>query len=70
MLSENDIKRMPDTFNSFVSENYPELKIVKSKKIDAGFVIKYGDIEENCTIDALIEENIDRSKRESLYEII
>ena len=69
MLSENDIKRMPDTFNSFVSENYPELKIVKSKKIDAGFVIKYGDIEENCTIDALIEENIDSIKEKAYMKL-
>ena len=69
MLSENDIKRMPDTLNSFVSENYPELKIVKSKKIDAGFVIKYGDIEENCTIDALIEENIDSIKEKAYMKL-
>ena len=37
--------------------------------IDAGFVIKYGDIEENCTIDALIEENIDSIKEKAYMKL-
>lgn len=69
LLSNNDIERMPDVFKNFIAKNYSELNILESENIDGGFVIKYGDIEENCTINALIEENIDSIKEKAYTKL-
>jgi V/A-type H+-transporting ATPase subunit E len=66
-LSEKDLTRMPETFKKNV------LAIAKSKgglveisaepqKIESGFILAYGDIEENCTIKSLFMANTDRLK--------
>jgi len=46
-----------------VAENQGELVIDKEPaNIKDGFVLVYGEIEENCTLKALFDSNIDRIK--------
>ncbi len=71
LLSENDIHRMPKSFSDYIKTELPNLKTEVSERIDSGFIVKYDDIdiEENCTIDALVEENIDNIKEEVLKSL-
>lgn len=56
-LNSADIKRLPNSFE----EKLKALKISVSKQpldsISGGFVLKYGDVEENADFKALIAEN-------------
>ena len=60
MLSEKDLKRTPTDFLEKVNEVVPEggkLVIAQTPgNIDNGFLLVYGDVEENCTFDALFED--------------
>ena len=69
-LSSKDASRLPSDFESKVSS------VAKSKggslvidsvnaDIDYGFILVYGDIEENCTFDAIVA-----SKRDELRDIV
>ncbi len=65
IFSRRDIKRLPEYFKSNVEELAKnlggELKISNQTcDINSGFIISYGDIEENCSIDALFEERQDK----------
>lgn len=66
-LCEYDLKRMPGTFEERVkkmaqeSGGYLEIS-TKPAQIKDGFVLVYGDIEENCTFKALFDANIDKLK--------
>lgn len=67
-FSEKDRKRMPDGFEQVVErvakEKGGNLTISKeSRNIDGGFVLVYGGIEENCSIQALFH-----SEREYLAD--
>lgn len=69
-LSETDLKRMPKSFivkvNAIALEAKGLLTIDKEPAdIKDGFVLVYGEIEENCTIDTLIETNIDAIRDEA-----
>lgn len=57
-FSENDLKRMPADFEELIGkaakENGGSLILSKeSKSIDGGFILVYGGIEENCSIQAM-----------------
>ena len=64
-MSEADISRMPADFEADAAKIAASkggiLKIAgASSNIKSGFILKYGQIEENCTFKALFEENHDR----------
>lgn len=63
-LSAKDLDRMPSGFEVDIriiaSARGAKLEISKeAMNIDGGFVLVYGGIEENCTIEALFEEKKD-----------
>ena len=65
---------MPDNFKLEISklEKESNIKIEISKiarDFSGGFIISYGEIEENCTIDALFNDNVD-SICDELNEIL
>ena len=67
-FSEADLKRIPAGFEASVNSVLKSGKLTLSKeaaKIDGGFILDYGDIEENCSFDALFE-----GLRESLQDKI
>lgn len=60
IFCEEDLQRVPAGFEASLAEVARtaggELKIsIKTREIDGGFILSYGDIEENCTFDALFE---------------
>lgn len=64
IFSEDDLNRMPDNFKLEISklekENNIKIEISKTARdFFGGFIISYGEIEENCTIDALFNDNVD-----------
>lgn len=65
-LNSRDIKRLPDGFEASVNSVLPEgcsVKIAASAAdIRNGFILVYGDIEINCTFDAIIESQKDAIK--------
>ena len=66
-FSKKDLDRIPNGFEDrvkeIVAENQGELVIDKKPaNIKDGFVLVYGEIEENCTLKALFDSNIDRIK--------
>lgn len=67
-FSEKDLKRMPDSFrekiNSIARSKGGTLELSgKPEKMDGGFLLVYGGIEENCTISAVFA-----SRREELSD--
>ena len=65
-LSGYDIGRLPDDFEmSINSEIYEKGAVhvcVTPGDIENGFILTYGDIEINCTLKAVFDENMDRLK--------
>lgn len=60
LFSEKDLARMPEGFedklNAVLSDKGAALHISNATRdIDGGFVLTYGGIEENCSIDALFD---------------
>ena len=66
-FSKKDLDRIPNGFEDrvkeIVAENQGELVIDKEPaNIKDGFVLVYGEIEENCTLKALIENDLTGSQ--------
>lgn len=66
-LSEKDLNRIPADFeskiNSIAKETGGNLTVSKEPAaIQDGFILVYGQIEENCTLKALFDANIDKLK--------
>ena len=66
-FSEKDITRMPSDFKgkieSIAKEKGGQITISSERDhINNGFILVYGEIEENCQISALFDANIDRLK--------
>lgn len=64
IFCEEDLKKVPAGFKDRLAEVAQlaggELKIsAKTRDIAGGFILSYGDIEENCTFDALFECNFE-----------
>ena len=59
MFSEYDLKRIPNDFEKNLENTLKDIKnaaLTISKEaapIDGGFILVYGDIEENCSFKAL-----------------
>lgn len=73
-FSERDLKRLPAGFDRKVSDIAAKkggaLSISReSEPIDNGFILKYGGIEENCTLEALFSQKRDLL-RDSVNEIL
>ncbi|MDO5448399.1 MAG: V-type ATP synthase subunit E [Clostridia bacterium] len=73
LLSKKDLGRLPKDFDKKINEGLAKgAKISVAKdpaNISDGFILVYGDIEINCTFEALIEDSRDAIKDE-LYSII
>ena len=70
IFNEKDLSRVPQDFeksaNAVATKNGGMLEISKdTANIDGGFILKYGNIEINSSIDALFEEN-----EEELIDIV
>lgn len=66
-FSQKDLDRMPagfkDKLTQIAENNGGSLEVSsESRDINDGFVLAYGDIEENCTVRALFDADIDRLK--------
>lgn len=74
IFSKKDLERLPRGFKTAVSKIAKELggdlKVSENTvDIPSGFILSYGEIEENCSIDALINEKRDvlEDKLNSLF---
>ena len=65
-LNGYDIGRLPDDFEKSInSEIYEKGAVhicVTPADIDKGFILVYGDVEINCTLKAVFDENMDKLK--------
>ncbi len=66
-MSADDLKRMPDNFEENIkriAETCGGTLTVSRQPISVkdGFVLVYGEVEENCTLKALFDTNIDKLK--------
>jgi len=77
LFSAVDKKRLPKDFNDRVKtalSKKPEASLTVAEevvKIDGGFLLKYGDIEENCSFEALFsaaKENLQDKVNSLLFE--
>lgn len=63
MLSENDSKRVPADFAQKVAAALPSGSTItissETRPIDGGFILKYGDIEENCSFKSIFDASRD-----------
>jgi len=73
LLSQKDLGRKPKDFVKKINEGLSKnAKITVSDKpanIGEGFILVYGDIEINCSFDALIEDSRDELK-DKIYNMI
>ena len=71
LFNEKDLKRLPNNFEDKLRSAGCDVTISKDANdaIDSGFILTYGDIEENCTFGALADEKRDILK-EKIYKII
>ena len=73
-LSKADLARMPADFEERINKGLSEGKITIAKDaldIDGGFIIRYGRVDINCTIESIFEEKQHRIAdiiNESLFE--
>lgn len=60
-FNEKDIANMPDGFIENLKIDGGSVKLdTKAADIDGGFIIKYGDIEENCSLESIFRFKYDR----------
>ena len=60
-LSKEDTAKLPSNFIDSVNNSLKnsEIKLGKSTNIDSGFILVYGDIDVNCSFDAIASEKKD-----------
>lgn len=63
LMNEKDLARLPGSFERHLNKELADGKKLKVAKetlpIDGGFILKYGDIEENCSFAALFSARKD-----------
>jgi V/A-type H+-transporting ATPase subunit E len=63
-LSKRDLERLPNGFHGALNRALPDgasLDIASNAQpIDGGLLIKYGDIDRNCALSAIFDENRER----------
>lgn len=52
LLSQRDLERVPDTFAKALKEQNITISS-QTRNIDGGFILVYGEVEENCSLEAL-----------------
>lgn len=72
LFSASDLKRLPADFSAKLAEAAPAGLTVsnETRRIDGGFVLIYGGVEENCSFDALFyaaRENLQDKVQELLF---
>lgn len=68
LFSKRDKERIPASFEEELNASIKdgEIKVSdETRKIDGGFILVYGGIEENCSFDAIF-----RTERENLQDIV
>jgi V/A-type H+-transporting ATPase subunit E len=70
-FSKRDLERLPEGYESLLNKELRDgfsLKISDEPvDIDGGFILVYGDVEQNCSFDSLLASSIDKIK-DLLYE--
>ncbi len=75
IFSQNDKKRMPENFEKSINEAISDKKGAslslsdELRAIDGGFVLNYGDIEQNCSFGALFADKYDLLQDE-VYKLL
>ncbi len=70
LMNKADISKMPKSFLKEIKKSGADIELCdKPADIDCGFIIRYGGVEENCTLASLIEENTDKIK-DRLYKML
>ena len=68
IFNKKDLERLPKDFGATLASN---LKVSSEiRNIDGGFILLYGDIEENCSFSALFmaeKENLQDKVRDLLF---
>ena len=63
-LSKRDLQRLPDGYHAALNRALPDgasLDIsATAEPIDGGFVLRYGEIDRNCSLAAIFDENRER----------
>lgn len=67
LLSQRDLQRLPagyaDTLNGMLKSQGAQVHIgARPAQIDGGFLLAYGDIEVNCSFEALLEASLEQVK--------
>ncbi len=69
MLCEKDTARLPGDFEAKLAANLPNGSTIRLSKetrpVDGGFVLKYGDVEANCSFAAIFD-----ARREEFADIV
>lgn len=71
-LSQGDLARLPADFEQRLNAALPRGRVQVSSApapIEDGFLLVYGDVEENCTVDALFEAQRD-ALRDTLHAML
>lgn len=60
-LCEKDIGRLPEGFIASINKAPGDKEIIlgDATDIDSGFILRYGDIDVNCSFDAIVQEKRD-----------
>ena len=65
MFSKTDLERLPQNFLDSLEVSLKDIKNAsltiseEAAQIDGGFILKYGEIEENCSFEALFIDSKD-----------
>ncbi len=73
-LSKRDLGRLPEGFHQALNAALPEGAALdissQARPIDGGFILQYGDIEQNCSLSAIFDVNREKvldEAREALF---
>jgi V/A-type H+-transporting ATPase subunit E len=63
-LSKKDLTRLPEGFHAALNRALPEGAAIdisaNAAPIDGGFILQYGEIDRNCSLTAIFDENRER----------
>jgi len=74
-LSKRDLERCPSDFHVALNRALPDGAALdissNARPIDGGFILQYGDIEQNCSLSAIFDENREKildAAHEALFQ--
>jgi V/A-type H+-transporting ATPase subunit E len=75
ILSRRDLERCPADFHVALNRALPDGATLdissNARPIDGGFILQYGDIEQNCSLSAIFDENREKildAAHEALFQ--